>query len=869
MKKKWTYAGLATAALVALATPEVQANQPDSLFLYTYATSANGGRNGLHCAWSGNGEDWSKIGPNHTFVSCDYGMWGGEKRMLWPYLLKDQSGIWHALWSVNERDGVIAHASSADLINWKPQNYAYVMPKGANCLRIEARFDPRSGQYLVLWESGDEENGYTTYSCFTKDFMKYTAARAVPGNMKKSDAQNLSEVDATAYGTVTKVAASEVRALKNEVQARAWKNTLYSENARSDARRFADLKPITGTLTIDTTRKKAISPMLMGIFFEDISRAADGGLYAELVQNRDFEYALSDKDGQDKTWNATHSWSLNGEDGSFSIATDEPIHPNNPHYALLESKTSGAVALQNAGFDGIPLTKGEKYDFSVFARRISGEKGKLQVSLVGKDGEVYATARISAPGTEWKKYKVTLKAQSDALDARLEVRPLSEGTVALDMISLFPEKTFKGRENGLRADLAQVIADLHPRFVRFPGGCVAHGDGLGNMYRWKQTIGPLEARKPQRNLWGYHQTAGLGYYEYFLFCEDIGAAPVPVLAAGVPCQNSHTGGAGQQGGIPLDEMDEYIEEICDLIEYANGDAKTTEWGKLRAQAGHPKPFNLKYIGIGNEDLISDVFEERFKLIFDALKERHPEITVIGTVGPFNEGSDYEEGWAFATQLGVPIVDEHYYQTPGWFLHNQDYYDHYDRNKSQVYLGEYASKGNTMYNALVEAAYLCGIERNGDIVRMTSYAPLLAKEGHTNWNPDLIYFNNTEIKPTPNYYVQQLFGQNSGTAYVGNTLRIEHGDPAVQLRMASSVVSAENGDLIVKLVNILPVAGKIQITLPEDIASSARIEKTTLQGNADDRQGQLTTEACPSGSELQLELPAYSLTVVRISNQSAQ
>ena len=864
MKKKWTYAAVAAMALALLPHQEAQANQPDSLYLYTYGTSVNGGRNGLHCAWSGDGKTWSPIGPDYSFVRCDYGAWGAEKRMLWPFLLKDKTGVWHALWSVNERDGVIAHASSHNLIDWKPQNYAYVMPRGANCQRIEARYDERSGQYMVTWESGDEENGFTTYSCFTQDFMKYSAARAVPGNMKPNRAQQLPAVSPSAYGTITKVSSEEVQDLKREMQARAWQGQLYGENARSDARRFADLKPVKATLDIRPGEAKEISPMLMGVFFEDISRAADGGLYAELVQNRDFEYALSDRKGSDKNWNSTHSWSLVGEEGSFTIATDSPIHPNNPHYALIESRKGGAVALQNTGFEGIPLKQGEKYDFSLFARRTAGKGGKLQVSLVGKDGEVYASAKVSAPGKEWKQYRATLKASASAPDARIEVRPLGEGTVALDMISLFPQNTFKGRKNGLRPDLAQAIADLKPKFVRFPGGCVAHGDGLGNMYRWKQTIGPLEARKPQRNLWGYHQTAGLGYYEYFLFCEDIGAEPVPVVPAAVPCQNSSDGGAGQQGGIPLEEMDEYIEEICDLVEYANGDAKTSEWGKLRAEAGHPEPFNLKYIGVGNEDLISDVFEERFELIFNALKERHPEITVIGTVGPFNEGSDYTEGWDFATRLGVPIVDEHYYQTPGWFLHNQDFYDQYDRTKAQVYLGEYASKGNSLYNALAEAAYLCGIERNADIVRMASYAPLLAKEGQTNWNPDLIYFNNTEVKPTPNYQVQKAFGNYAGTTYIGNSLRVDHGDAAVRLRMASSVVRTDGGDWIIKLVNILPAVAEVEIPLPEGLASGMKVEKLTLQGKAEENAARLSEETFTLDSELRQQLPAYSLTVLKIT-----
>ena len=272
---------------------------------------------------------------------------------------------------------------------------------------------------------------------------------------------------------------------------------------------------------------------------------------------------------------------------------------------------------------------------------------------------------VNVTSKDWKQQKAVLTATSDAAAASLSIVPQAVSKYALDMISLFPQKTFKGRKNGLRADLAQTLADLHPRFVRFPGGCVAHGDGIDNIYDWKGSIGPLEARKPLRNLWGYHQTRGLGYHEYFLFCEDMGAEPVPVLAAGVPCQNSgtcahHSKGEltcmGQQGGVPMEEMDQYIQDVLDLIEYANGDARKTVWGKKRAEAGHPKPFNLKFIGIGNEDMITPVFVERFKMIFDAVKAKHPEVTVIGTTGPFYEGTDYEVGWDLATELGVPMVD---------------------------------------------------------------------------------------------------------------------------------------------------------------------------------------------------------------------
>ena len=328
-------------------------------------------------------------------------------------------------------------------------------------------------------------------------------------------------------------------------------------------------------------------------------------------------------------------------------------------------------------------------------------------------GKTVAETTVKMSSKTWKKREAVLKATATVAQARLVIIPQSAGRYALDMISLFPQKPFKGRKHGLRADLAQAIADIRPRFVRFPGGCLAHGDGVDNIYHWKETIGPLEARKPAANIWRYHQTRGLGYFEYFQFCEDIGAEPLPVVAAGVPCQNSGLGGPshhskdivtslGQQGGIPMEEMGQYVQDVLDLIEYANGDAKTTRWGRERAKAGHPEPFNLKYIGLGNEDLITPVFEERFTMIFKAIKEKYPEIQVVGTSGPFSEGPDYVEGWKIASKLGIPLVDEHYYQPAGWFLNNHDYYDRYDRSKPKVYLGEYAThipgKGNNIETA---------------------------------------------------------------------------------------------------------------------------------------------------------------------------
>ena len=793
---------------------------PDSVSLFAYATRGDDGRSGLRFAWSMDGKHWFEIGQNYGYLRCDYGRWGSQKKMLDPNLKQLPGGEWLCIWKLNDHDGY-GQARSKDLIYWEAQQY------------------PRT----------------------TSDFEGTRVKAKIAGHEET--------------GTVSQVPWSVVDGLTRTYERNQYRNSLYGERPVQDKERFAGLKPIKATVTAQPEETKEISDLLMGIFFEDINYSADGGLYAELIQNRDFEYDPSDREG-DKNWNSTHSWKLEGENATFTISTSDPIHPNNPHYAVLKTNQPGA-ALTNTGFDGIALKAGEKYDFSLFARIPEGSKsGKLLVRLVDADGTVQGETTVTVSSRSWKTYKAVLTAKTSA-DTRLELRPQSAGEIELDMISLFPQNTFKGRKNGLRPDLAQTLADMHPRFVRFPGGCVAHGDGLKNIYQWKNTIGPLEARKPARNLWGYHQSMGLGYYEYFQFCEDIGAEPLPVLAAGVPCQNSACHGdlrGGQQGGIPMSEMGAYIQDILDLIEWANGDAKKTKWGKIRAESGHPKPFNLKYIGIGNEDLITDVFEERFTMIYLAIKEKYPEMIVVGTVGPFNEGTDYVEGWKLADKLGVPMVDEHYYQSPGWFLHNQDFYDKYDRSKkTKVYLGEYAThisgRRANMETALTEALYLAALERNGDVVHMTSYAPLLAKDGRTQWNPDLIYFNNREVRPTTGYYVQKLYGQHAGDHYIPSQVNLDNQDSRVKLRVGSSIVrDSKTGDVIVKLVNLLPVSIETDVRLPgmDGIQSSAT--RTVLAG-APETTPLPVTDTIEAGTSFKQELPAYSFTVIRLKTQQVK
>lgn len=625
---------------------------------------------------------------------------------------------------------------------------------------------------------------------------------------------------------------------------------------------------------------KKISPHLFGLFIEDINYAADGGLYAELVQNRSFEYDPTEQRG----WNPLSFWeyiSPGFSIGRISVETVLPVHSNNPHYVVLDVEHVGheasytgetGVGIKNFGFDGMVVRAGNKYKLSLFIHQLSTDPVTIKASLQTNRGKILSETFFSTNSNEWKKYTANLIPSENSDSATLTILAISKGKIAMDVVSLFPEKTFMNRTNGLRADLARMLADMQPAFIRFPGGCLVHGDGLGNMYRWKNTIGPIEQRKEQRNLWGYHQTAGLGFFEYFQFCEDIGAKPLPVLPSAVSCQNSggtwRIGGTGQKA-LPINEMQEYIQEVLDLIEWANG-PETSEWGAKRAAAGHPAPFGLEYIGIGNEDKITAEFEERFTLIFDAIKAKHPEITVIGTSGPFHSGEDFEKGWEIANNLNVPVVDEHYYTQPEWLLSNLQRYDGYSRQECQVYLGEYASWGNKVRNAIAEAAYMIALERNGDVVKMASYAPLLAKKDFTQWKTDMIFFDNVTICPTPNYYVQKLFSVNRGDHYFNNVISIDKNDT---LLAASCVRNSITGDIIIKLVNAGGEGKSIDINLSK-FKHLAEAEQTILTGDPDaENSFEDPGRVVPVESDIivgktfKYNAPAMSLTVIRIKSKA--
>lgn len=806
----------------------------NDLFIY----SPENGEGGLRLAVKEDNGNWRKIGDGYDFVKSDFGPWGSHKKMWDPQLFNNPDGSWIILFRATKDGDVIGMAESNDLMNWRPQKYFLPSDTAALAFRSRVNFIP------------------TTVAI---------DGHPVRGNVMKTDPETIDKLD-------------------KYVVERQRLNKLYSEHCDGDQERFATLQPVKGSLVANGTSKD-ISPLLMGIFFEDINYAADGGLYGELIQNRDFEYNPTESGVEG--WGPSYAWSVSGDKIDFSIATDNPIHPNNPHFARLDVKggiatliNNGGNAFVNSGYDGIALKKGEPYRLRFKARVNS--KMPLEVALVSAaTGRKLATAKLMLKSTrDWKDYEVMLTPDEHCADATLQIVPKNNGVLDLDMISLFPVNTFKGRENGLRADLAQSLADLKPRFVRFPGGCVAHGNGLDNVYDWKGSIGKLEERKPLYNLWGYHQTRGLGYHEYFQFCEDIGAEPLPVLAAAVPCQNSGRKSKyshdslttfGQQEGLPMDSLDSYIQDVLDLIEYANG-AATSEWGRKRAEAGHPAPFNLKYIGIGNEDMITEVFEERFKKINAAVKQAYPEITVIGTVGPFYEGSDYTEGWRLAKEENIDMVDEHYYVDPAWLIYNQDYYDNYDRRGTKVYLGEWAAhlpgRPSNMETALAEALYLTAVERNGDVVSMSSYAPLLAKDNHTQWRPDLIYFSNTDVRPTTDYHTMRLYGENSGNAYLNSDLKVDTPDEKARVRIGSSIVKDDaTGDVIVKLVNLLPVETSIEVDLrklyPQNQGPLNSL-RTVMSGMPSDAKPSLKTDKVTLDSPFfTLPLAPYSFTVLRL------
>ncbi|MDA3853391.1 MAG: carbohydrate binding domain-containing protein [Bacteroidales bacterium] len=545
---------------------------------------------------------------------------------------------------------------------------------------------------------------------------------------------------------------------------------------------------------LNVSEKKAdVQPEMYGVFFEDINYGADGGLYAELIKNRSFEFE--------------HPFVGWLPFGDVVVQDESPCFDKNPHYVRITGKgLRTGSGLQNEGFKGIGIKNGNEYRITFYARVQEGDKPKLRFEIINSSNDAIAHAELQCEGNTWKKYTTVVRANATDAHCVFRVVALRNGTLDVDHISLFPVNTWNGRDNGLRQDLMQALYDLKPGVFRFPGGCIVEGNTLDSRYQWKNSVGPVENRPLNINRWNYtfkhkfspdyYQTYGLGFYEYFFLSEDLGAAPLPVLNCGMACQYEST------ELVPLGELEPYIQDALDLIEFANGDV-TTKWGKLRADMGHPASFNMKFLGIGNEQW-DYMYVERLAFFVKALREQHPEIVIIGSSGPAPDGDKFDYLWPEMSKLGLDLVDEHYYRSPEWFLANAGRYDSYDRKGPKVFAGEFAAhpdnKANNFEGALSEAAFMTGLERNADVVLMATYAPLFAHVDGWQWRPDMIWFDNLNCVKTPNYYVQQMYASNPGThtiAIEGDSLDLK-GEKGIY---ASAVVDQEKSEIIVKIVNV--------------------------------------------------------------------
>jgi len=617
----------------------------------------------------------------------------------------------------------------------------------------------------------------------------------------------------------------------------------------------------------------AISPTMFGIFFEDINFGADGGLYPELVKNRSFEFQ------EPLTgWHEilrTSSKGIDNPRGELAIRTKDPLNPSNPHYLKVRVYEPG-YGFWNTGFRGIGVEDGAEYRFSAYVR--SGGPKSIRATLTDGSGREIGSGKLEGFDGQWKRYETVIKTNATVQHAQLNLFFDETGQMDLDMVSLFPLDTWKQRQNGLRKDLVQLLYDLHPGFLRFPGGCIVEGRQLTTRYRWKTTVGDISQRQTIINRWNdefdqkpapdYFQSFGLGFYEYFQLAEDIGAEPLPILNCGMACQFNTDETAA------LNQLDEYVRDALDLIEFANGSV-TSPWGKLRAQMGHPEPFHLKMIGVGNEQW-GPRYVERYKIFAAALKAQHPEIKLVVAAGPAPSGEPFESMWATWRQLHADIVDEHYYMSPEWFLTNTSRYDHYDRSGPKVFAGEYAAQTvgttssenrNNWKAAISEAAFMTGLERNADVVQMASYAPLLANVDAWQWKPDAIWFDNLRSYGTPDYYVQKLFANNVGTRIVPVTPQADSG------LYTSASLDERSGELIVKAINYTSTTRPAQIRL-SGIHSSGMAKVTTLSADLNaENSFDHPTAVAPESSTLEVrsgiiavQLRPYSATVYRIPAQ---
>ena len=629
------------------------------------------------------------------------------------------------------------------------------------------------------------------------------------------------------------------------------------------------------TLNVQADQPGAkISPTMWGIFFEDINYGADGGLYPERVKNRSFEFP-----------NPLMGWSpLMGEKsaGAVTICDHAPISPNNRHFVRLTSEGADPAGLSNEGFFGMGVEKGSEFTFSVLGRAVGDSRAELGFEVVGADGKPLAAGSLMGFAADWKRFEKTIRVTASDPKAKLNLKVKGKGTLDLDLVSLYPKKTFKN--HGLRPDMAQMLADLKPGFMRFPGGCIVEGHWLTNRYQWKTTIGPVAERKLIMNRWNdefkhrpapdYYQSFGLGFYEFFQLCEDIGAEPLPILNCGMACQFN----SGEL--VPLDQLDPYIQDALDLIEFANGPVTST-WGAKRAAMGHPKPFNLKLLGIGNEQWLQQ-YIERYAAFAKVLKAKHPEIKLVSSAGPGPDDDKFRFAWPKLRELNADIVDEHCYARPDWFLNNSTRYDHYDRKGPKVFFGEYAAQSdktvsvnnrNNWECALAEAAYMTGLERNANVVVMASYAPLFGHEEGWQWRPNLIWCDNLRSYGTPNYYVQQLFSRNRGDyvlpAQLSGALPMDGQHPRLY---ATAARDEKAGEVILKVVNAsaMPVEASINLNAVNKLGRKATA--TVLTGALTDENSFESPKKVAPVTELLSGLAPqfgynfkpYSMTVLRVA-----
>ncbi len=730
------------------------------IFLYSHANS-----DGLHMAYLTDQEQWADAG---RLCESAYASAAGDKRMLTPYVCHAADGSWRLLFTVDDNAPCLAAAYSEDLVTWRPQDFAPMTDKG---VMEPVMFQMDDGTFDIYFKTRGGLRRYVKADNSFRHFDEAEEPSSISDDAWIMDSATVAGKDYA--GNMFQVPKIHFDYMINYLAAVEHDKALFSERMKDDPRRFTDLgADVSATLTIDPKKTKRISSKLVGVSFIGANNPDDGSLRAEMVRNRDFEYSPKDGDGltPQTAWTSNHA---------ITIQTDAPFSATNPHYAVL-AKTD---TLYNRGWKGMTVAPLQQFDCSLCLRSRNGGKNQLLVALVGNNGEEYAKARLKLTGDGWQRHEFPLIVDKKMVagDVRLALTPLKEGAVDVDMVSLLPHDTFKG--HGLRKDAAETIAALHPKFMRFSKGAL-----------------------------------GLGLDEFFQFCEDVGAEPIPVLPSSATSQ-----------------------EALDMIEWAVADSSASGWGRKRAEAGHPSPFSLRFVCLGSEDHMTTAFEQHFKQVAEAVKAKYPAIKVIGTAGPtHNPSADYIEGWKFAKENKhvVDLVGEYNHASPGWYLHNQDYYDNYDRTAPKACLAEWTSQGGTVENALVEALFLCSIEHNGDVVEMESHG---------------IGSSDAEIVITPSYYTQKLWGSNSGETHVGSTLNLPS---AVAYRVGASVVTGADGKVIVKIVNALP--SRLAVSL----AGVNIADGTVAEGFAGKPDDKTVTTVKTAVSGQKVTLPAYSVVVIR-------